>query len=80
MGGPVSNVQYTNNKITNTPDDNVPFFLQSTTHNNFCKENTYDGSPISPSNCNDGIGSGITGADIDATILGGTTVPFPAGN
>lgn len=75
QGGPVSNVQYTNNEITNS--GNVPFFIDSATSNNFCKGNTYNGSPISPSNCSEGTGSDITGAGIDATILGGTTVVFP---
>ena len=75
QGGPVSNIQYTNNKITNS--GNVPFFIGAGTTDNFCKGNTYNGSPISPSNCSEGTGSDITGAGIDATILGGTTVEFP---
>jgi hypothetical protein len=74
QGGPVSNVQYTNNKLTNS--GNVPFFIDSATSKNFCKGNTYNGAPISPSNCIEGTGSDITGAGIDATILGGTTVEF----
>ena len=75
QGGPVSNVQYTNNKITNS--GNTPFSIAANTTNNYCIGNTYNGAPTNLANCHQGTGP-ITGAGVTANILGGTTVPFPS--
>ncbi len=74
--GRVSNVQFTNNKLYASP--NAIFNIGSDTGPNIrCSNNTYNDSVISPTSCVDGVDPIITGAGIDATILDGTTVPFP---
>lgn len=76
--GRVSNVQFNNNKLYSSP--NTPFNISPHTGPNIkCSGNTYNGSAELPNNCTNGENFNITGAGIDATILGGTTVPFPTG-
>jgi len=51
--------------------------LAANTENIYCSNNTYNSTPIAAVPNANGSGVGITGAKIDASILGGQSVGFP---